>query len=857
MSGAGRCARPGPSTRSCQDLPLCPDPPLCPARTLHSRPDRTSRRPALPAASPSNRAASRRRVAGDSGAGRAGAHSKHGGGGFARPARRHFRGRADTRTRRSPAAPSARLRPPRGWAARAGRTGPGSPGQCGQSRAARTVPGMQVTARLLRALPCPAPGPWTRTPRWCPARAAAPRPRPGPGPARGLQGRAGPGVLARRGPGRSRAQDFLWANPERGKSAESTDAFGTAKARLETQEEYEIANAEVTHGAFVYYQEGGSLVRSRVEEADSDDHEVLFSLNELGLGQPFLDSVRVAPGEEFVAARVRAADSEASACVVVRLGRPPAVEASLPNVSSFEWLEGEEEGDVLFYTVQRNLRCRDVYRATFGEDKRNELFYREKDPSYFAFLYLTKDRRFLTLNVRSKTTSEVWLVDSLHPWAPPRLVQERVPGVLYHVEHRAGTLYILTNAGEPPEFKLMQAPADSPAAVNWELVLTTGRDTRVLDLDMFRDHCVLFLRHRGRLCLSVLGLADGSIRSLELPPWACALIPEADSDPDNCPFQLCSPVHPPKHYTYKFAEGALFEETGHEDPITETSRVLRLEANSTDGRAVPMTVFHRAGAEGLQEQPLLVHVYGAYGVDLPMGFRPERRVLLDDGWILAYCHVRGGGELGLQWHADGRLAKKPNGLADLEACVQTLHGQGYSQPRLTALSALSAGGVLAGALCNTRPELLRAVTLEAPFLDVLGTMMDSRLPLTLEEREEWGDPSSDEQHRACIQSYCPYENIRPQPYPAMHITACKGDARVPLQGILRYAQKLRGAVAQHAEAAGEGYQAPNIILNIQPGGSHVLEDSPEKVTAQIRFLYAELGLDSRTVLQNLKKYLKI
>ncbi|XP_054977979.1 prolyl endopeptidase-like isoform X2 [Sorex araneus] len=714
---------------------------------------------------------------------------------------------------------------------------------------------MQVATRLLRALPRPAPGPRTCAPRWCPAGAAAPRPRPGP--ARGLQGRAEPGVLARRGPGPSRAQDFLSARREREKSAENTDAFGRGPARLETQsqEEYEISSPEVTHGAFVYYQEGGCLVRSRVEE-DGEECEVLLSLEELGLGRPFLDAIRVAPGEEFVAAGVRAADSEASACVVVRLGRPPVVAASLPDVSSFEWVSGGDGRDVLFYTVQRDLRCRDVYRATFGGDKRSELVYSERDPSYFVFLYLTKDGRFLTVNARSKTTSEVWLVDSLRPWAPPRLVQKRVPGVLYHVEHRAGTLYILTNAGEPPEFKLVRAPADSPAAPNWELVLTTGRDTKVVDLDMSRDHCVLFLKHRTRLCLRVLGLADGSVRTLELPPWACAFILEADSDPDSCSFQLCSPVCPPKHYTYRFAEGELSGDTGHEDPATEASHVLRLEAKSKDGRAVPVTVFLRAGPQDLRERPLLVHVYGAYGVDLPMGFRPERRALLDDGWILAYCHVRGGGELGLQWHADGRLTKKLTGLADLEACVQMLHGQGYSRPRLTALSALSAGGVLAGALCNARPELLRAVTLEAPFLDVLSTMMDSTLPLTLEEREEWGDPSSDEQHRACIRRYCPYQNIRPQPYPAVHITACAGDARVPLRGVLRYARKLRGAVAQHAEAAaGEGYQAPNIVLNIQPGGGHVLEDSPEKITAQIRFLYAELGLDSGSVLENLKRHL--
>lgn len=229
---------------------------------------------------------------------------------------------------------------------------------------------------------------------------------------------------------------------------------------------------------------------------------------------------------------------------------------------------------------------------------------------------------------------------------------------------------------------------------------------------------------------------------------------------------------------------------------------------------------------------------------------------MDDGWILAYCHVRGGGELGLQWHADGRLTKKLHGLADLEACIKTLHGQGFSQPSLTALTAFSAGGVLVGALCNFNPDLLRAVTLEAPFLDVLNTMMDTTLPLTLEELEEWGNPSSDEKHKNYIKRYCPYQNIKPQHYPSIHITAYENDERVPLKGIVNYTEKLKEAVTEHAKGAGEGYQAPNIILDIQPGGNHVIEDSHKKITAQIKFLYEELGLDSTSVFETLKKYLK-
>ncbi|KAL1763639.1 prolyl endopeptidase-like isoform X1 [Sigmodon hispidus] len=179
--------------------------------------------------------------------------------------------------------------------------------------------------------------------------------------------------------------------------SENTDAFEKVRTRLETQpqEEYKIINAEIKHGKFVYYQECCCLVRSKDDEADRDNYEVLFNLEELKLDQPLIDSIRVAPNEKYVAAKIKTEDSETFTCIAVKLSDQPAMEASFPNVSSFEWVKDEEDEDVLFYTFQRNLRCHDVYRATFGDNRCNECFYTEKDLSYVVFLYLTKDSRFL------------------------------------------------------------------------------------------------------------------------------------------------------------------------------------------------------------------------------------------------------------------------------------------------------------------------------------------------------------------------------------------------------------------------------------------------------------------------------
>uniref|UniRef100_A0A3B4A7X5 Prolyl endopeptidase n=1 Tax=Periophthalmus magnuspinnatus TaxID=409849 RepID=A0A3B4A7X5_9GOBI len=223
----------------------------------------------------------------------------------------------------------------------------------------------------------------------------------------------------------------------------------------------------------------------------------------------------------------------------------------------------------------------------------------------------------------------------------------------------------------------------------------------------------------------------------------------------------------------------------------------RLEARSKDDTPVPITLFHAARLEALKEAPMLVHVYGSYGRDLNMEFCPKKRLLLELGWALAFCHVRGGGESALYWHRQARVEGKRKSVDDLVACVQHLFSSGVSSSSLTALTARSAGAVPVGALCNLHPHLVKAVTLQAPFLDVLGTMADSDLPLTLEDREEWGDPVGNPEHRRIIATYCPLHNITPQRYPSMLLTAYSADSRAPLSGTVKYTEEIQKAVNSH------------------------------------------------------------
>ncbi|XP_041571339.2 prolyl endopeptidase-like isoform X2 [Taeniopygia guttata] len=594
-------------------------------------------------------------------------------------------------------------------------------------------------------------------------------------------------------------------------------------------------------GENVYFEENGCIFLAKADDGEGNA-KILFSVEDLGFSDAFIQRIRISPDQRYMAISLKSENSEEATCIVMKLGNLPVVEKVIPSAFSFEWAAN----DVLYYTTQKNLKCQNVFMTTFTYQKHTKLVYTEQDARFFVDLYCTKDRRFLTINSNSKTTSEVWLVDCRHPFESPALVQARTTGVIYHIEHRKDQLYILTAYGEPAEYKLMKAPIGSSGKENWQLVYALEKKTKLVDFEMFSDDCIMFLKNAAHLYLNVISFVSYSVQSIKLPTWACEF--ELESHPEHttstCYFQLSSPVHPPKCFAYSFKENNLIEQAVQEVPIITNCHTTRLLAKSKDETLVPITVFHNKNSKELHRRPLLVHVYGAYGIDLNMSFKEEKLMLIEEGWILAYCHVRGGGEQGLSWHRDGCQQNKLKGLHDLRACIILLHQLGFSQPKRTALAAASAGGVLAGALCNTDPALIRAMVLQAPFVDVLNTMMKTHLPLTIEEQEEWGNPLEDEKCMKYIKSYCPYQNIKPQCYPSVFITAYENDERVMLPGILQYVQKLRKAALDHANRTSKkGNWIPNIILDVQANGSHCdssWEHSLNEVARHLAFLNREL-----------------
>ncbi|XP_054455840.1 prolyl endopeptidase-like [Anoplopoma fimbria] len=572
--------------------------------------------------------------------------------------------------------------------------------------------------------------------------------------------------------------------------------------------------------------------------------------------------IRLSPQEKHLAATLKTAHSEEPRCVIVRLGKinpspldPPHVVFTLDKVLSFEWATDE----VLFYTTLEGLRCSRVFRLDLASSgSRITSVYEETHPDVFVEVALSRDRQILSINCSSRTSSEVLIIDRTTAHLEPFLVQPRQPDLLYHVEHWRKCLIILTNTGPGQEYQVVQAPLSEPSMVSWEPLFAPGPGTGTVikDMDVVGDHCVLVGRTpAGELILDVVPLTHPKeAYTVQLPSWACAIQTKRPGLADQrgvLEFLISSPVHFPVPYCLHPQDGLLL--SGTEDVSSPESQgnytTTRLEACNPDGTLVPVTLFHSKPVESLRQAPLLLHVYGAYGRDLNMEFCPEKRLLLEQGWTLAYCHIRGGGERGLSWHRHARVAGKQRGVEDLKACLHHLFSLGVSSPSLTALTACSAGAVPVGALCNRHPHMMRAVTLQAPFLDVLGTMEDPSLPLTLEDREEWGDPVGNPKHRLTISSYCPLHNITPQCYPSILLTAYSGDPRVPLAGVLRYTERLKNAINTHStmKPESECEPAPDVVLNIQPGSNHHGPDDFELMLEEealsLAFLYTELDLE--------------
>jgi len=374
-------------------------------------------------------------------------------------------------------------------------------------------------------------------------------------------------------------------------------------------------------------------------------------------------------------------------------------------------------------------------------------------------------------------------------------VAAREPGVEYDLDHRGDLLYVVTNADGAVDFKLCVAPVATSGREHWIDLVAHRPGVRLEAADVFADQLVLSERTNARTQLRICDPAtgEGDVLPMDEEVYASGLGPNPGFETRTLRYVYTSLTTPTQVFDLDLESG---ERTlVKQQPVRggyDRDRFVtwRDWATAPDGTRVPISLVRRADIDLDGTAPCLLYGYGSYEISIDPGFSPVRLSLLERGVVFAIAHVRGGGEMGRRWYEDGKFHAKPNTFADFAACADHLVEQRVTARDRLAIRGGSAGGLLVGATLNLRPDLCAAAVAEVPFVDVVTTMSDPSIPLTVIEYDEWGNPQELE-FLATIASYSPYDNVRAADYPALLVTAGLNDPRVQYWEPAKWVAKLR------------------------------------------------------------------
>jgi oligopeptidase B len=549
--------------------------------------------------------------------------------------------------------------------------------------------------------------------------------------------------------------------------------------------------------------------RCRRRDAEGAAEELLLDLNALAEGHSFLglDSFDVSEDNHLLAYSTDTTGFRQYVLHIKDLRTGATFPERFERVTSVAWAS---DNRTLFYTVEDETtkRSHRLYRHVLGATEPDPLLYEEADERFRIEVERTRSGSFLILSIASHTASEVRFLRADQPQGEFRLIAPREDNHEYYADHHPGLVpnatgglfYIRTNSGGRT-FRLVTVPVSDPRREFWREIIPNRPEVMLAAAEAFQSHLVLFEREDGLPYLRIVNLTADSPSALAEshriefaePAYNASIGENPEFDAGHVRFQYESFVTPRSVFDYdiRTRERQLRKQQpvlGGYDPFEYVSE--RLHTTAADGTQVPLSIVHRRDTPLDGSAPLLLYGYGSYGISVPVNFSSNRLSLLDRGVVYAVAHIRGGGELGKPWHDAGRLQHKRNTFTDFIAAAEHLIARRYTTPEKLVVEGGSAGGLLMGAGTNMRPELFRIVISHVPFVDVLNTMLDATLPLTVGEYEEWGNPQIAEDY-FYMKSYCPYTNLERKPYPAILMKTGLNDSQVMYWEPAKYVAKLR------------------------------------------------------------------
>jgi oligopeptidase B len=547
--------------------------------------------------------------------------------------------------------------------------------------------------------------------------------------------------------------------------------------------------------------------RSRLGEREGE--QVLLDLNALAEGHSFLGLgiFEVSDDNRLLAFAIDTTGFRQYDLQVKDLHTGEMLPFRMQRVTSAAWTA---DNQVLFYVIEDETtkRSHQLFRHVLGADEADTLIYEERDERFRIDVERTRSGAYLLVTATSHTTSEVRFLRADQAFGEFRLIAAREDNHEYSVDHHpgnstdpAGGIFFVRTNSNGRTFRLMTAPVLEPARARWHEVVPNRPGVMLSEVHCFATHLVLCEREDGLPYLRIVDLTQESPSALAAshridfaePVYHAAFGENPEFDSEFLRFTYESFITPRSVYDYELRNGQRILRKqqpvlGGFDPTLYGTG--RLHATAEDGTKIPLSLVYRHETPRDGTAPLLLYAYGSYGISMPVAFSANRLSLLDRGVIFVIAHIRGGGELGKPWHDQGRMSHKMNTFTDFIAAAEFLIAQNYTSQERLAIEGGSAGGLLMGAVANLRPDLFRLVISHVPFVDVLNTMLDSTLPLTVGEFEEWGNPL-DEKDYFYIKAYCPYTNVEAKDYPAVLVKTGLNDSQVMYWEPAKYVAKLR------------------------------------------------------------------
>ena len=525
--------------------------------------------------------------------------------------------------------------------------------------------------------------------------------------------------------------------------------------------------------------------------------ELLLDVNKMAEGFEYYSAagLTVSPDNKVLAFGVDTVSRRQYTIYFKNLATGEILKENIPNTSAN--LVWAKDSKTVFYSTKDPLTLRNdkIWRYEVGAGKEPVLVFEEKDETYVAYVDKTKSEAYIGISSFSTLSSELRFIPADQPKAEFTVFLPRESDHLYQVDHFGDNFYIRTN-WQAQNFRLMKAPAGKATPKEqWQEVVAHRNNVLLESMEIFEKHLVLSERSNATTGIRIMpwqGAGEHYIQFSE-----SAYVAGVGYNPDfftqKLRFSYQSMTTPSSQFEYDMVSKQQVllkrqEVLGGYDPANY--RTERLWATARDGVKVPISIVYHKDFKRDGSQPLMLYGYGSYGASMDPYFSSVRLSLLDRGFAYAIAHIRGGEEMGRQWYDDGKMFKKMNTFTDFIDCAEFLIAEKYTVKEKLYANGGSAGGLLMGAIVNLRPDLWHGIISAVPFVDVVTTMLDERIPLTTGEYDEWGNPNNKDSY-FYMKSYSPYDNIEAKAYPNMLITTGLHDSQVQYFEPAKYVAKLR------------------------------------------------------------------